>query len=435
MTDPTIKRIETLLRKPGVIFGAGAAILLLVTALLALAFPLYKPLLSAQFPFSMIVLAVMLALILSATAVCILAERKIAGFTQDRYGPNRVGFWGLLQPLADGLKFLLKEDIIPRHVDKPLFLLAPALALAASLLGFAIIPWAGQVRWPWMPPDAPPLSTQVANLNVGFLYLLAVGSLSVYGVVLAGYASNNKYAFYGGMRAAAQIISYELPLGLGLLVVLLVSGTLQLDQIVQQQAATGVWNIFLHPVAFFLVLVSALAEANRAPFDLPEAEQELVGGYHTEYSAMKFAMFFLGEYVHMITSSALMVALFFGGWHVWGLPGLENVTWWAMLVKLVAYLTKVALFIALFMLVRWTLPRFRFDQLMRVAWQSLVPIGVALLAATAVLTYLGWQHNVWASLAANLLLLVVLLRSAARSKRPVTARQDDLPEVDVRPTA
>jgi NADH-quinone oxidoreductase subunit H len=383
----------------------------------------------------MIVLAVMLALILSATAVCILAERKIAGFTQDRYGPNRVGFWGLLQPLADGLKFLLKEDIIPRHVDKPLFLLAPALALAASLLGFAIIPWAGQVRWPWMPPDAPPLSTQVANLNVGFLYLLAVGSLSVYGVVLAGYASNNKYAFYGGMRAAAQIISYELPLGLGLLVVLLVSGTLQLDQIVQQQAATGVWNIFLHPVAFFLVLVSALAEANRAPFDLPEAEQELVGGYHTEYSAMKFAMFFLGEYVHMITSSALMVALFFGGWHVWGLPGLENVTWWAMLVKLVAYLTKVALFIALFMLVRWTLPRFRFDQLMRVAWQSLVPIGVALLAATAVLTYLGWQHNVWASLAANLLLLVVLLRSAARSKRPVTARQDDLPEVDVRPTA
>ena len=435
MTDPTIKRIETLLRKPGVIFGAGAAILLFVTALLALAFPLYKPLLSAQFPFSMIVLAVMLALILSATAVCILAERKIAGFTQDRYGPNRVGFWGLLQPLADGLKFLLKEDIIPRHVDKPLFLLAPALALAASLLGFAIIPWAGQVRWPWMPPDAPPLSTQVANLNVGFLYLLAVGSLSVYGVVLAGYASNNKYAFYGGMRAAAQFISYELPLGLGLLVVLLVSGTLQLDQIVQQQAATGVWNIFLHPVAFFLVLVSALAEANRAPFDLPEAEQELVGGYHTEYSAMKFAMFFLGEYVHMITSSALMVALFFGGWHVWGLPGLENVTWWAMLVKLVAYLTKVALFIALFMLVRWTLPRFRFDQLMRVAWQSLVPIGVALLAATAVLTYLGWQHNVWASLAANLLLLVVLLRSAARSKRPVTARQDDLPEVDVRPTA
>ncbi len=434
MTDPTIKRIETVLRKPAVIFGAGAAILLLVTALLALAFPLYKPLLSSQFSFSMIVLAVMLVLILSATALCILFERKIAGFTQDRYGPNRVGFWGLLQPVADGLKFLLKEDIIPRHVDKPLFLLAPALALAASLLGFAIIPWAGQVRWPWMPPDAPPLSTQVANLNVGFLYLLAVGSLSVYGVVLAGYASNNKYAFYGGMRAAAQMISYELPLGLGLLVVLLVSGTLQLDQIVQQQAATGVWNIFLHPIAFFLVLVSALAEANRAPFDLPEAEQELVGGYHTEYSAMKFAMFFLGEYAHMITSSALIVALFFGGWHFWGLPGPENVTWWAMLIKLAVYLTKVALFIALFMLVRWTLPRFRFDQLMRVAWQSLVPIGVALLAATAALTYLGWQRNVWASLAANLLLLAVLLRSAARSKRPVTARQEDLPEIDVRPT-
>jgi NADH-quinone oxidoreductase subunit H len=434
MTDPTIKRVESLLRKPGVVFGAGALILLVTVALLALLFPLYKPLLSSQFSFSMIILAIMLLLILSATALCILFERKIAGFTQDRYGPNRVGFWGLLQPLADGLKFLLKEDIIPRRVDKPLFILAPALAFIVSLLGFAIIPWAGDVRWPWMPPDAPPLTTQVAHLNVGFLYLLAVGSLSVYGLVLAGYASNNKYSFYGGIRAAAQTISYELPLGLGLLVVLLVTGTLQLDQIVQQQAATGVWNVFLHPVAFFLVLVSAFAETNRAPFDLAEAEQELVGGYHTEYSAMKFALFFLGEYAHIITSSAFIVALFFGGWHFWGLPGPQNVTWWAMLIKFAVYLTKVVLLIGLFMLVRWTLPRFRFDQLMRVAWQSLIPIGVALFILTAFLTYLGWQHNLWASLAANLLLLLVLLRSASRSRRPVTARQEDLPEVDVRPT-
>ena len=437
MIDQSVQRVERLLRNPALLFGAGAVLAAAVAVVLVAAFPLYKPLLEAQFSFSIIVLALMLLLILTATALCILAERKVAAFTQDRRGPNRVGFWGLLQPVADGLKFLLKEDIIPHHVDKVLFVLAPSVSLVVALVGFAIIPWAGDVRWPWMPaPSAAEgttgtVSTQAASLNVGFLYLLAVGSFGVYGFVLAGWASNNKYSFYGGMRAAAQMISYELPLGLGLLCVLLATGTLRLEEIVDQQARSGVWNIFLHPIAFFLVLVSSFAETSRLPFDLAEAEQELVGGYHTEYSAMKWAMFFLAEYAHLITGSALMIALFFGGWHLWGLPGPDNVTWWAMLIRLAVYLAKIAGFIGFFMLVRWTIPRFRFDQLMRLAWQGLVPVGVALLAATAVLAALGRQRSVPASLAVNLVLLLVVLRRAARSQRPVTARQEDLPRIRV----
>ena len=430
MIDKSVQRVERLLRKPSVLFGAGLVLLAVVAALLVLAFPLYKGLLSSPFWFPILVMAVMLVVILSATAICILAERKVAGFMQDRYGPNRVGFWGLLQPAADGLKFLLKEDIIPRNVDRPLFLLAPCLALIVSLIGFAIIPWAGDVRWPWMAPGTA-VSTQVASLDIGVLYFLAVGALSVYGVVLAGYASNNKYSFFGGMRATAQMISYELPLGLALVCVLLSAGTLRLEEIVAQQARTGVWYVFIQPLPFLLVLVSSFAETNRAPFDLPEAEQELVGGYHTEYSAMKFAMFFLAEYAHMVTGSAVMIALFFGGWHFWGLPGVENTAWWAMLIKLAVYLTKIALFIGLFMVVRWTLPRFRFDQLMRLAWQALVPVGVAVVAGMALLTAIGWQRTWWATLAVNSLALVGMLWTAARSHRPVTGRQEDLPPVEV----
>ncbi len=420
------------------LFGAGAVILLVVLALFAVVFPLYKPLLSSPRWFPLIVMAVMLLLILSATAVCILAERKIAAFTQDRHGPNRVGFWGLLQPAADGLKFLFKEDIIPANVDKPLFLLAPCITLVVSLIGFAIIPWAGDVHWPWMSPGLT-VRTQVASLNIGLLYVLAVGGLGVYGIVLAGYASNNKYSFYGGIRAAAQMISYELPLGLALLCLLLVTGTLRLEDIVAQQARSGIWYILVQPLPFLLVLLSMFAEANRAPFDLAEAEQELVGGFHTEYSSMKFAMFFLAEYAHVITGSAVIVALFFGGWSPVPFTSLlaDNTTWWAMLIKLGVYLGKVAMLIGLVMLIRWTLPRFRFDQLMRLCWQSLVPIGVGLLAATGVLTALMNVRERWnwlASLGVNVLVLILMLWSAARTRRPVTGRQEDLPEIDVRPT-
>lgn len=436
MRDATVHTIESALRNPVILFGAIIALAVLGGVAAYAALPLYQEtaqqFLADPFWFRVIMLATMLNTILSATAICILAERKLAAFTQDRHGPNRVGFWGLLQPLADGVKFLLKEDIIPRNVDRPLHLLAPAIALILSLIGFAIIPWAGEVHWPWMPAGET-VTTQVASLDIGVLYILAVGSLGVYGIVLAGYASNNKYSFYGGMRAAAQMISYELPLGLGLLVVLLVAGTLRPEEIVNQQASSGVWLVFLHPIAFYLVLVSGFAEANRAPFDLAEAEQELVGGFHTEYSSMKFAMFFLGEYAHMITGSALIVALFCGGWHIWGGPGVDDVSWLSMLTKLGIYIAKVAMFIGLFMWIRWTIPRFRYDQLMRLAWQSMIPVGIVLLAGVAVLTTFNLHHNILASLGLNVVLLGIVLWRAATMKQKVTGRQGHLPDVEVRP--
>jgi NADH-quinone oxidoreductase subunit H len=430
MTDPLLKRIEFALRSPltlvVVLIGLGVA----PVALGWLAWPILKNWLSDQYSLSLLVMGVMLFVIIHACAVCILAERKVAALTQDRHGPNRVGFWGWLQPIADGVKMAFKENINPANVDKPLFLLAPTLALCVSLLGFAIIPWGGQVRWPWMPADAAPLDVQAANLNIGLLYFLAVGSIGVYAVVLAGYASNNKYAFYGGLRASAQMISYELPLGLALMVMLLTTGTLQLETMVAQQARTGVWHVFLHPVACFLVLVAALAETNRAPFDLAECEQELVGGYHTEYSGMKFGMFFLGEYAHMITNSAIIAGVFFGGWHFWGLPGADDLTWQGMLIRVGIYCAKVSFFLWLYMLIRWTIPRFRFDQLMRLCWQSLVPVGMLLLAGTGVLAYFNLERNVLACLGLNALMLLFLLWRAARTER-VTARQEDLPDIEV----
>ncbi len=435
MMDPGVRRMEDTLRNPVVLGGAGVVLGAAAAVVLWLAFPLYSWLLSDPFWFPLIVMAGMFGVIMSSTAVCILAERKIAGFTQDRKGPNRVGFWGLLQPMADGVKFFLKEDIIPARADKPLYLLAPCLSMAVALLGFAIIPWAGDIHWPWMEAGAT-VRTQVASLDIGILYALAIGSLGVYGIVLAGYASNNKYSFFGGIRAAAQMISYELPMGLAFVCLLLATGSLRPEVLVEQQATSGVWNVLMHPVAFMLVLVCSFAETNRTPFDLAEAEQELVGGFHTEYSSMKFAMFFLGEYAHMFIGSALMVALFFGGWHFWGLPGVENTAWWAALIKLGVYFAKVALFIVFFMVIRWTIPRFRFDQLMRLCWVSLVPVGIVLLAGTAVLaTFVdlraGW--NWLAVLALNLVVLIATLIWVGRAPRRVSGRQEDLPEVQVRP--
>jgi len=388
--------------------------------------------LASQLGFSIVTMAVLLGLILTSVAACILAERKIAGFIQDRKGPNRVGPWGLLQPVADGLKFVLKEDFTPGGVEKPLYFVAPMLAFGIALLGFAIIPWAGEIHWPWM-PEGETVTVQVASLDVGVLYLLAVASVGIYGVVLAGYASNNKYSFYGSMRAAAQMISYEVPLGLALMCVLLVSGTLRPEIIVNEQATQGMWNVFLHPLAFLLMLVAGFAETNRSPFDLAEAEQELVGGYHTEYSALSFAMFFLAEYAHMITGSALLVTLFLGGWHFWGLPGVENHAWWAAVIKFAVFWVKVALLMGFYMVVRWTLLRFRFDQLMRLAWKSMIPLGMALVVAAAVVTACGWQRNLAANLVANALVLIGLLLTAAWSREPITGRQPDLPEIRVKP--
>ncbi len=428
---------DRLLRNPWIFWPAALVIGVLgVIAVFVLA-RVFQGALASQRILTLVVLATVLFLLLNGAALCIFLERKVSAYIQDRRGPNRVGHLGLLQSAADGIKMLLKEDVIPGNVDKPLYLLAPAVAFGVAMLTFAVIPWAGNVRWPWMPADAPALSTQVASLDVGFLYIVAVASLGVYSVVLAGYASNNKYSFYGGMRAAAQMISYEIPLGLGLLCILLTAGTVRLDQVVAEQARSGLWYIFYQPLAFLLVLISGFAETNRAPFDLAEAEQELVGGYHTEYSALKFGLFFLGEYTHMMVGSALVIALFLGGWAPLPFVGLlaDNDSWWAMLLRFGIYWGKIAAFIVFYMVVRWTLPRFRFDQLMQLAWQSLVPIGVGLMLVTSLLVVLGWHDSLPASLAGNLLVLVVALWHAARSRKPITGRQANLgpaPGVQVR---
>jgi len=395
--------------------------------------------LTSQFGFSVALMVVLLGLILGTVAYCIYFERKICAWVQDRYGPNRVGPRGLLQPIADGLKFILKEDVIFPGSDRPLFLLAPALIFTIALIGFAVIPWGGQIQF----ANGNTVNVQVASLDIGLLYILAVGSMGVYGVVLGGWSSNNKYSFYGAVRAAAQMLSYEIPLGLAILVVVLTSGHLRLEHIVAQQVATT-WNVLLHPVAFLVLLVAAFAETNRMPFDLPEAEQELVGGYHTEYSAMKFGLFFLAEYAHMITNSALMIALFFGGWSLlpFDVPGVSawlnhSTSPWVGLVRLLIYGAKVCTFLFLYMWVRWTLPRFRFDQLIRLTWQGLVPLGLGLVAVAGVLVYLAspearwWTPgpiSIWAPVGNGLVLAMVWLVVRWR-RAPVTGRQANLPPI------
>ncbi len=256
-------------------------------------------------------IAIVLGAILTTCAYLIYVERRLAAFMQDRLGPNRVGPWGLLQPLADGLKFILKEDVIPRHADRVLFILAPCIALLTTMLAFAVVPFG--------PTSDNPDQVQFViapHIDVGIVLIFAIGSLAVYSIILGGWASNNKYSLLGALRSSAQVISYEIPLATSVLGVILMSGSLNLEKIIQYQANQGFigWNVWTQPLAALIFMVSALAEANRLPFDLPECEQELIGGYHTEYSAMKFAMFFLGEYTHVITVSFLVSVLFFGGW-------------------------------------------------------------------------------------------------------------------------
>jgi NADH-quinone oxidoreductase subunit H len=302
-------------------------------------------------------------------------ERKIASLLQDRIGPNRAGPFGILQPLADGLKFFMKEEIIPVSSNKFLFILGPCLAMLTALMTSAVIPWSTSIT---IAGQVVPL--QVANINVGVLYVFGIVSLGVYGIMIGGWASNNKFSLLGAVRASSQMISYELAMGLSIIALIMISGSLSLNDIVSQQSAWhGMrWNILLQPLGFLIFVVCAFAETNRAPFDLPECETELIGGYHTEYSSMKLGLYLFAEYINMFISSALMAALYFGGYNF---PGIDWVgAHWggniAAILGVGAFFTKIFIFIFIFMWVRWTLPRFRYDQLMRLGWQILIPLSI-----------------------------------------------------------
>ncbi|MGA2631716.1 MAG: NADH-quinone oxidoreductase subunit NuoH [Terriglobia bacterium] len=321
---------------------------------------------------------VVLVVLLTAIAYAVWVERKLVAHLQSRWGPYRVGPHGLLQPVADGLKFLFKEDILPSEVDKVVYFLAPFLAFTLAFASIATIPFGESITL-----GGHRIPFEITNLNVGLLYVLAVTSLGVYGVALAGWSSNSKFPLFGGLRSSAQMISYELALGLAVVGVVLVSGSLSLREIVNQQH--GLWNIIRQPVGFLLYFTAAIAETNRTPFDLPEAESELVGGYHTEYSSFKFAMFFIAEYANIITVSCLATLLFFGGWlgPVFGPPllrALLGVFWFG---------AKVFCFLFVYIWIRGTLPRFRYDQLMAFGWRFLLPVGLLNVLATSLIV--AWR--------------------------------------------
>lgn len=389
---------------------------------------------TAQFLVSVAVILIVVHIVLITVAYLIYLERKISAYIQDRIGPNRVGFdfglpalkplrgmLGLGQPLADGLKFLLKEDYQPNGADRALFTLAPMASIAPALIGFVVIPWGGQ----WTVPsfEIPILGWHIAeqtvvvagaNVSAGVIYLLAVASLGVYGVTLGGWASNSKFSFFGGLRATAQMLAYEIPLGLSLLAALLLLGTVAPAAIVDHQVSHG-WLIFSQPLAAVIFFIAILAEANRAPFDNAEAESELVGGYHTEYSSMRFALFFLAEYAHMITSCAFFTLIFLGGWDV--IPFIQIlptesaglVGFGIVLLKFGVFFGKVVTLICFMMVIRWTLPRLRFDQVMMMSWQGVIPLSLALVVMTAVMVYLDLRGIVPMLLANAALAAVVVI--------------------------
>jgi len=345
---------------------------------------------------SIIKILVVFTMVMSGVAGLTLAERRICAWMQDRLGPNRVGPQGLLQPAADGLKNLMKEETMPAAADRVLFLLAPAIAFIPALLTIAVVPFAAPLptRWGLVP-------LVVADLPVGVLYILAISSLGVYGIVLAGWSSNNKYSLLGGLRSSAQMVSYELALSMSTVAVLLLAGNVTLSEVVaRQQQSIFTWNVFPLGLAYFVFTVAAFAETNRLPFDLPEAEGELIAGYHTEYSAMKFSMFYIAEYSNMLTASALMATLFFGGWDIPFTHWDDAAPWtvWKSLATFIVFSLKVGFFLFLYMWVRWTLPRFRYDQLMALGWKVMLPLALVYLAVIATAVWvlhdqLGWTYD------------------------------------------
>ena len=337
--------------------------------------------------------------VMAVVALTTLIERRVAGFIQDRYGPNRVGWFGILQPAADGLKNFLKEETNPAAAAQPYFVLGPIISLAPALVTFAVVPFAAPLPTPWGVVEM-----IVADVPIGILYILALSSLGVYGVVMGGWASNNKFSFLGGLRASAQMVSYEVALGLAVVVVLMMAGSVTLTEMVWQQQQLNFWFAFPISLAFILFVISAFAETSRMPFDMPEAESELVGGFHTEYSGMKYAMYPMGEYSHMLTSSALMATLFFGGWDIpfwtgddaflvggeWirgfteaGAPIAADLAWWKTLFTFLVFGAKTYFFMIVYIWVRWTVPRFRYDQVMQLGWKVMLPTALAYVMVVA----------------------------------------------------
>jgi NADH-quinone oxidoreductase subunit H len=389
-------------------------------------------------PYTVLLIVIVFAAVMGTVAYLTFGERKISAYVQDRVGPNRVGPWGLLQVVADGLKFFLKEDIIPAHVDKLFYFLAPGVGVATALLAFSIVPFG--------PTAAPPGSVAVTadrplevaieqhnadmeayharppfaiapGLDIGILFAFAIGSLVVYGIILGGWSSNSKYSLLGSLRSSAQIISYEIPLGMSVLGLFLFAGSVNLEKITAFQASHG-WFILYQPLAFLLFMVSVFAECNRLPFDLPEAEQELVGGFHTEYGSMKLGLMLMVDYIHMITTSFFMSLLFLGGWHF---PGLESIDGTAgILVKFIVLGVKVFIFLMLYYLVRWTIPRFKFDQLMGLAWQVMIPLAISNLLCVMVVREFDWSP--WVLTVTSVVTFIAAAIIATRERSTVISR-------------
>ncbi|HMU23788.1 MAG TPA: NADH-quinone oxidoreductase subunit NuoH [Ferruginibacter sp.] len=345
----------------------------------------------ALFLEKLILIIVVVSVSLVVAMYTTFAERKVAGILQDRPGPNRAGPFGMFQPLADGLKLFFKEEIVPNFSSKALFILGPALAMLTAIMTSAVIPWGEKI----VLPGGREVALQIADVNIGILYVFGVVSMGVYGIMIGSWASNNKYSLMGGLRAASQIISYELAMGLSFIALLMITGTLSLNEIVvqQQKGALGgllSWNIWKQPLGFLIFLICAFAECNRTPFDLPEAENELIGGYHTEYSSMKLGFYLFSEYINMFISSAVMATLFFGGYDIPFVNEASLSPNLAAVLSVVSLFIKILCFIFLFMWVRWTIPRFRYDQLMRLGWRILIPLALFnMLVTGAVILFLN----------------------------------------------
>jgi NADH-quinone oxidoreductase subunit H len=376
---------------------------------------------TAELVFANVKVVVIFSLVMVIVALSTLAERRISAFMQDRLGPNRVGPQGILQPVADGIKNVIKEETNPAQASRTYFFLAPVIAITPALMTFAVIPFASPLPTRWGLVDV-----IIADLPIGILFVLALSSMGVYGLVMAGWSSNSKYAFLGGLRGSAQMVSYEVALGMSLIPVFMLAGNVTLTHVVWlQQEELGLWLALPLGLAFFLFVVSSFAETNRLPFDVPEAEAELVTGYHTEYSSMKFSMFFIAEYAHMFTASALMATLFLGGWDI-PFASFDNMrviapgivegahpAVWKTLATAGAFFAKTLFFVFVFMWVRWTLPRFRYDQVMHLGWKVMLPTALAFILVTGatilVLDSMGWEYG----LAYGLVLTVVNLVAMA----------------------